>query len=99
MLKWAGGILASIISAVAIYWLTQGWPWPWDDPAPAAYEFRIRGVDDAITCELNGKPIGSATFSQPNLEKDVTDLVQPGDNRLRCEVSDDQNGECYSYNL
>jgi hypothetical protein len=64
------------------------------------YIFISYGVDDAMSCTLNGSPIASQKFGSGEVRLDVTDLVKSGQkNRLYCRVLDNNNGSCYAWDF
>jgi hypothetical protein len=58
---------------------------------------RLEGVDDHITCSLNGTAVGKLDFGQPSIMIDLTSKLKGGSNALTCQVIDDNGGTCYSY--
>jgi|SRR5581483_6749850 len=58
-----------------------------------------RGVDDHLRCNLNGTPVLSLDFGQAAKTVELTAQLKTGSNSLTCQVTDDQGGACYSYDV
>lgn len=57
------------------------------------------GVDDHLSCSVNGREIVQGHFGLPQMLVNVGPSLQKGSNLVACKVTDNDGGSCFAYEI